>query len=292
MRSEVRLVTPLVGCALFPHPPIMLAEVGGAETAKVSLTAASAAEAAQFLASKGPDTIVLMTPHGPAFRDAVGINVSPVLRGSLASFGAPEVSVSYESDSLLFHNIIKQSDRLGVSLVSLDDSTAQRYQFSLQLDHGSVIPLYYLYKAGFRGQVVLMSVGYLTYSEMYACGKAIQAAIKATRKKVAVVASGDLSHRLKPGAPAGYSPSGQKFDDQIMSMLKTMDVKALFSISEQLVEEAGECGLRPIFFLLGAMDGLNAESTVLSYEGPFGVGYGVVTFSPKGPRKREVANKV
>ena len=280
-------MTSLVGCALFPHQPIMIDEVGGAETAKVGRTVAAAEEAAQFLVSKNPDTIVLMTPHGPAFRDAVGINVSPVLRGTLASFGAPEVSVSFESNILLVQNIMKQSDRLGVSLIKLNDDTAQRYRFSLQMDHGAVVPLHYLHKAGFRGQVVQMSVGFLTYPEMYACGKAVQAAIKATRKNVVVIASGDLSHRLTAGAPAGYSPSGQKFDDQIMSSLKTMDVKSLFSISEKLVEEAGECGMRPIFFLLGALDGLNAESTILSYEGPFGVGYGVATFSTKGLRKKE-----
>ena len=52
-----------------------------------------------------------------------------------------------------------------------------------------------------------------------------------------------------------------------------------------MIEEAGECGLRPIFFLMGVMDGLDAESEILSYEGPFGVGYGVAVFSLKNRRK-------
>jgi len=280
-------VTHLVGCALFPHPPIMMTEVGGAECLHVNKTIASAEAAAQFLLEKNPTTIVIMTPHGPAFRDAVGVNVSPVLKGNLAAFGAAEVAVSFETNSLLVSNITKQSNRLGVSLLPLDNELAQQHRFSLQLDHGAVIPLRYLYRAGFRGQVVHMSAGFLTYSEMYACGKAVQAAVEATRQKVAIIASGDLSHRLKPGAPAGYDPAGEQFDARVVGALRLMDVRSLFNLSEELVEAAGECGLRPIFFLMGALDGLEAASEVLSYEGPFGVGYAVATFAVKKPRPKE-----
>ena len=278
-------VTHLTGCALFPHPPIMLSEVGGVESGRVRKSIQAAEAAAQFLLQKNPTSVVIITPHGPAFQDAVGINVSPVLRGNLAAFGAPEVAVSFETNSLLVQNIIKQSERLGVSLAVLNEPMAQQYRFSLQLDHGAVIPLHYLNRAGFRGQVVHLSVGFLSYPEMYAFGKAVQGAIESTRQKVAVVASGDLSHRLTPDAPAGYSPQGRLFDERIIQCLQTMDVKSLFGLAPDLVEEAGECGLRPIFFLLGTLDGLEAESEILSYEGPFGVGYGVATFSIRDRRK-------
>ena len=278
-------VTYMTGCALLPHPPIMLSEVGGAESDRVRNSAVAAEAAAKFLIQNKPSTIVIITPHGPAFSDAVGINMSPVLRGSLASFGASEVAVTFETNNLLAQNIVKQAERLGVSLVQLDEQLAQEHRFSLQLDHGAVIPLYYLYKAGFRGQVVHLTVGLLTYPEMYAFGKAVQGAIAITRQNTAVVASGDLSHRLTPGAPAGYSPKGRIFDEQIMELIRAMDVKAMFSIEPDLVEEAGECGLRPLFFLMGTLDGMDAEPEILSYEGPFGVGYGVAVFAIKGHRK-------
>jgi len=57
---------------------------------------------------------VLLTPHGPAFQDAVGINVSPVLRGNLASFGAPEIAVSFETNNLFgakYHHAMRTSGR-------------------------------------------------------------------------------------------------------------------------------------------------------------------------------------
>jgi len=285
--GEVKVVSEVSGGALYPHPPIMIAEVGGNNSLQIRKTIEAVEAATQFILNKNPSTIVIMTPHGPAFRDAVGINVAPFLKGNLAAFGCSEISVSFETNSLLVKNIIRQSERLGVSIIALNDDTALRYRFSLQLDHGAVIPLNYLHKAGFRGQIVHMVSGFLSYSEMYTCGKAVQTAICDTGQKVAVIASGDLSHRLLVGAPAGFSPEGKKFDEWIVERLKTMDVKSMFEISPESVEAAGECGLRPIFFLMGALDGLVAESQLLSYEGPFGVGYAVATFSVKGRQRKE-----
>ena len=277
----------LVGCALLPHPPVMIAEVGGADAERVRKTVEAAEDAAKYVLQNNPETIVIITPHGPAFRDAAGVNVSPVLRGNLSSFGAPDIAVSFETNGRLAQNIMKQAERLGVSLVALDAGLAQTHRFSLQLDHGAVVPLHYLWKAGFRGQLVHITVGFITYAEMYALGKAVQTAIENTKQKVAILASGDLSHRLLPGAPAGYNPAGKIFDEKIISSLQDMDCKALFSLDPQLVEDAGECGLRPIFFLMGSLDGLEADAQVLSYEGPFGVGYAVVIFRVKGQKTKE-----
>ena len=182
---------------------------------------------------------------------------------------------------------MKQAERFGISLVALDAGLAQTHRFSLQLDHGAVVPLHYLYKAGFRGQLGQLTVGYISYQEMYALGKAVQAAIESTRQKAAVLASGDLSHRLLPSSPAGYNPCGKIFDEKIINALGEMDIKSLLDIDPELVEGAGECGLRPVFFLLGSLDGMEVEPRVLSYEGPFGVGYAVVTFRVKGRKTKE-----
>jgi aromatic ring-opening dioxygenase LigB subunit len=100
-------------------------------------------------------------------------------------------------------------------------------------------------------------------------------------KRVAVVASGDLSHRLTPDAPAGFSPRGLEFDRLVLEAVAKMDIKALLNLDSDLVKEAGECGLRPLCFLMGVLGGIDAAADVLSYEGPFGVGYAVALFTMK-----------
>ena len=47
---------------------------------------------------------------------------------------------------------------------------------------------------------------------------------------------------------------------------------------EDFVDDAGECGYRSILILMGILDGLNIKPRILSYEGPFGVGYLVADY--------------
>lgn len=274
----------LVGCALMPHPPIMVPEVGKNELDQVKATVSAVTQAAELIREGNPQTVVIITPHGPVFEDSVTVSIHPRLKGNMAQFGAPDVTLGFETDNLLIKHIIRSCQRLGINLQELTDDIAKNYRVALRLDHGAFVPLYYLSKAGFKGQIVHLTMGILPYEEMYTFGKAVQAAIGNVDKRVAVIASGDLSHRLIPGAPAGYSPKGAEFDRQVVEALKRIDVKALLNMDRNLIEEAGECGLRPIFFLLGVMGGLDAETILSSYEGPFGVGYAVTLYKVKGKK--------
>lgn len=278
-------MTNIAGCALMPHPPVMVPEVGKGELEKIKSTVRAAEQAAQLLKAGNPQTVIVITPHGPVFEDAASVSVYPRLKGSLAAFGAPDTVVGFETDGLLVKQILRKAERLGINLIELTDDLAKTYRFSLNLDHGALVPLYYLHKAGFKGQLVHISMGMLPYQEMYTFGKAVQAAINTGDKRVAVIASGDLSHRLTTDAPAGYNPRGAEFDRLIVKALGDMDVKTLLNMDRQLIEDAGECGLRPICFLMGVMGGTDVKSEVLSYEGPFGVGYAVAVFTAKGGDK-------
>jgi aromatic ring-opening dioxygenase LigB subunit len=94
-------------------------------------------------------------------------------------------------------------------------------------------------------------------------------------QRIAWIASGDMSHRLKKDGPYGLHPSGPKFDQAFVDLLKKKDVEGILNLPEKLIEEAGECGLRSFCMLLGALEAskVSWQPEVLSYEGPFGVGY-------------------
>jgi aromatic ring-opening dioxygenase LigB subunit len=96
-----------------------------------------------------------------------------------------------------------------------------------------------------------------------------------TKTRVGWIASGDMSHRLTKDGPYGLHPSGPKFDKLFIELLKRKDIGQIINLPERLVEEAGECGLRSFCCLLGALEALRASWSpeILSYEGPFGVGY-------------------
>ena len=121
---------------------------------------------------------------------------------------------------------------------------------------------------------------------LYLFGLAVRKAAELTGRRAALLASGDLSHCLTRLAPAGYNPKGAEFDRKLARLLAVPDVQGIMQMDDFLVQEAAECGYRSILMMLGALDGLEVEAEVLSYEGPFGVGYLVASFIP-GPANPE-----
>jgi AmmeMemoRadiSam system protein A len=74
---------------------------------------------------------------------------------------------------------------------------------------------------------------------------------------------------------------GKTFDEKLVAAIASYDTQAVLNLDPELIERAGQCGLRSIVILLGALEGLEVKAEVLSYEGPFGVGYLVASFEVK-----------
>jgi AmmeMemoRadiSam system protein A len=220
------------------------------------------------------DAVICITPHGPVFQDAVAIWRTPLLKGDLGNFGAPQVKMTFANDLELAQEIIKEAEREGVMTAQLDERLAQSYRINLSLDHGILVPLSFFPPAR-NGQVklVAVSIGFLPWEDLYRFGIAIRAAVHRSGRQVGIFASGDLSHRLTMDAPGGYHPKGVEFDRLLVYLLEKEDVAGLFALDHELVETAGECGFRPLIMTLGLLDKHRFSTRVLSYEGPFGVGY-------------------
>jgi AmmeMemoRadiSam system protein A len=82
-----------------------------------------------------------------------------------------------------------------------------------------------------------------------------------------------------------------------MEAFRKGDLTGIVAADDELCEGAGECGKKSIDMMIGALDGLNVKSEVLSYEGPFGVGYGVVALTEpvqaeNSERYREILEKL
>ncbi|ADG81222.1 AmmeMemoRadiSam system protein A [Thermincola potens] len=265
---------------IVPHPPIMVPEVGRGEEKKVSSTLAAMGQFAKTLADTGPDLVVIISPHGSVFSDGVAINGASVLKGSLSRFGAPKVSLEYVNDLEFAGLVVSEAEAGGITAIIMDRELAGNYRVSVELDHGVVVPMYFVDRAGIRLPMVMVSMSMLPPVELYKFGIALQKAAVKSDRKVAVIASGDLSHRLTPDAPAGYAPEGKILDKKIVQAIKDFDVPGLVSLDPNLAEKGGECGWRSIIMMLGSLDGYEIHSEVLSYEGPFGVGYMVAVLVP------------
>jgi len=146
-------------------------------------------------------------------------------------------------------------------------------------DWGFKVPLHFLAQ-GFKGEIKTYLMGIEEPKFYFEEGKKVyKSKIQNQKSKIAVIASGDLSHCLKEDGPYGFHPEGPKFDKELIESLKKKDVENILKLDNKY-PEAGECGLRSFCFLLGILEesGINYKPEILSYEGPFGVGYLVANF--------------
>ena len=188
------------------------------------------------------------------------------LWGDFAAFRCPEVGIEIDNDVEFVDRLLdRAAARPTVSTVEpLDDD---------RLDHGVLVPLFFLNAL----RLVNLSVA-RDYDLHKSLGRLLRETADELGRDVLFVASGDLSHRLQPGAPAGFDPRGAEFDAQVVDLFARGDLEGLSRLDPDLVRGAGECGLRS-FITLGAFLGAQAKPARVSrYEGPFGVGYAVAAF--------------
>ena len=111
----------LVLAALTPHPPIILPEVGGPDIAQAQRTVDGMRRLAQIFAEARPDTIVVISPHGPVFSDTIAITGLPTVEGDFGQFGA-EASMEFDNDLALagrMANRAKQHSRIDDGILDL-----------------------------------------------------------------------------------------------------------------------------------------------------------------------------
>jgi MEMO1 family protein len=258
------------GC-LLPHPPILIPAIAGSRAEAVRSTRDAVQAVADEILELSPDVVLLISPHSPRHPHAVGVVSARRYVGDFGDFGHPDASVIASGDQTLASAISEECDAKGVSLAALGGAETDH-----TLDHGAAVPLYFLQQAGLLCPLLLLAPSAKGAASHAALGAALSAAALSAGRRAVLVASGDLSHRLSPGAPAGFDPRGMEFDRHVVSALARNDWGAILEIDSALLSSAGECGYSPLVTALGAMEGCVSE--VLSYEGPFGVGYLVARF--------------
>lgn len=256
--------------AFMPHPPIAVPEVGQGREKEAAATLGGLAELQKRLRqmpNRGrPDVLLILSPHQLCAQGAFYLNSASELSGDLKRFGAPGIGFTLKSSSRLLE--------FGRHLAGYGLKIRPAEMSDLSADHGAIVPLYFLAQAfGDPPPAVVGNPAGLSPAEALAFGRAL-AAWESGDEKWALLASGDLSHRLLPDGPYGFNPEGPLFDQAVMKAFENNTPEKLI---EQWplprLEKAGECGFRSALAMMGLVGGQAVEA--LSYEGPFGVGYAV-----------------
>ena len=266
---------PMLGAILTPHPPVLLPEVGRGREQEIGATGRAMAAAAEEVARWKPDVLIVASPHTILYGDYFHISPGSGAAGDMSAFGAPQVRVEVRYDIPLRNEIVSRAQAAGLEAGTLG-------QRDPSLDHGVLIPLYFLRKAGVSCPIVRLGLSGFSPLAHYRLGQCVAQAVEAVGRRAVFVASGDLSHKLKTDGPYGFAPEGPVFDDAVTQAMASGDFLRFLTMDPSLCERAAECGLRSFQMMAGALDGLAVAPRLLSHEGTFGVGYAVALFPVTG----------
>lgn len=256
--------------AICPHPPIIIPTIGSPpDLEKVSQTIKGMNNLSEKFSKAKPETTLIISPHAPLDFDYFTINNSPILIGHFYNFGDFQTELIFKNNLNLIKEIKKECKKGNMPLREISVK---------KIDHGSLVPLFYLSQMHPNFKVVPLSFSFLEREAHFEFGEILYKVIKKSKERIALIASGDLSHRVTKNAPAGFSPKGKEFDEKLIELLKEKRIKEILDLSPDLIREAGECGYRSILILLGILNKINWELEIISYQAPFGVGYLVANF--------------
>lgn len=287
--NEASRVKGIVVAIAVPHPPLIVPSVGKGEESAIQSTIDAYRKAARSVAEAKPDVIVLTSPHAPLFRDGFFVSDASEVYGDMGRFRAPQTAIDYPGDPEFADQLSEIVEEAGIPVVreSALYACEPGSMHEHGVDHATFVPLYFISQEIAGVPVVRIGLSGLDEADHQKMGRAIAKVANEQGKRVAFVASGDLSHKLKSDGPYGFDPAGPVFDGMIGDIFQTGELDRLFALDSRMCEDAAECGLRSFQIMAAALEEQSNldncdrfESNLLSLEGPFGVGYAVATFKP------------
>ena len=263
------------GAVMVPHPPLIVPAVGRGEEKKIQATVDAYHQAVRQIAAWKPDTVVITSPHSVMYADYFHISPGKGARGNFARFRAPQEEFQAEYDTEFVRVLSQEAEARDIPAGTLGERDKS-------LDHGTMVPLYFLNQYDTDYRLVRIGLSGLSLTKHYELGACIKKTAELLGQNTVIIGSGDLSHKLKEDGPYGFQKEGPEYDARIMDVMGRAAFGELFDFSEEFCDRAAECGHRSFTIMAGALDGLSVKAECLSHEGTFGVGYGICTYEVTG----------
>ncbi|WP_251441498.1 hypothetical protein [Veillonella intestinalis] len=232
-------------------------------------------EAAQAIKASKPQTILILSRYQHTLNDALGFSPQARLRGAIPLANGTTFTVGLETDRVFNQALQQQSERMGIPLTSILDSLPIISTDDYLLHHTATIPLHVLTEQGLGNkQIVRLTMGRLSYEELYTFGKVVQLAAESSGRRVAVIGSANL-------LPNHWVNGIDKNLDTNITLMQSLGDQ-----QPRLLQELGypigeDYSLRTAAFVLGAVSGLKGSVETHHFSSVNGETYGLVQYKLK-----------
>ncbi|MCL1908875.1 MAG: hypothetical protein FWG12_05860 [Holophagaceae bacterium] len=248
------------------HAPIVIPSMGGGRADMCKATTEAMFKAAEEVAATKPDRVIVFDPHLSRYPISYAcINSPENIQGDFKAFGRPDIKIEFPSDQVFFEHLVNCAGKNQFALEGLWDD---------ELSHGAAVPLWFLQAVGFHGAVCIIGFPWRSPQKAHTdFGRFLKRTCAQFDGATAIIASGDLSHRLQIGAPSGYNPRAYEFDKEFRERVEAGELFEASQIPVDLRDLAAEDSSESMAITAGAVGETVPNARLLSYEAPFGVGY-------------------
>ncbi|WIW48128.1 3,4-dihydroxyphenylacetate 2,3-dioxygenase [Bradyrhizobium sp. 62B] len=233
----------LVLAAKVTHvPSLMLSELSGSPLRAAREPAVSSLrELGRRAKERGVTCFVVFDTHWLS-NFGYHINANARHRGSFTSHEAPQMiqDLRYDlpGDTGLAKAIAERAGDAGLNVIAHE-------VVSLGLEYGTVVPMHYLNPDGFAKVVSVASPLFTSFEESRILGEATRRAIDESGERVAILASGSLSHRLWPNkklGPEAWTSVASEFNRQVdLRVLELWQSRRYHEFLDMLPDYATKC---------------------------------------------------
>jgi len=253
----------IVHAAFVSHSPLLMPSIGKENTKALEKTSNSLVAVAKRFAELNVETLVTISAHHPLYKATFAGQIHDPYRADFSEFGDLTTTFSIKPD-------LETMDRLRHHL--RDEGINFALDTHESLDYGTSIPLNFILPY-LQPRLVSLAPTNLGFKEHVDFGVASSEILINSKRRIGILATGDLSSRLNSNSPGGFAKEGKIFDETIQRALANENISELVRLDQDLVQTAGECALRPLLMMLGMIKHCPFKTKILSYEAPFGVGY-------------------
>lgn len=252
---------PIRSIGIMCRSPYTIAKVNEGYAKKCELTAKTMQHLALRTLDQSPDQIVIISPMTARLPDRFGVS-SQSLAGNLTNFKAPGVKTKLPFDV-----------NFAGELCKVDNS---RFEIlpQISLDHGVIVPLWYLQQAGWQGFTSFLTLPASTGpSDLHAAGESFKAFCRDDPQSIGIILSLELSRSLNERSPLGMHEDGQKFDEAICQSIQTNTLAKIKNLSQHFVKNANEDAYESLIFCLPLLESGKESQELMSYENQLGIGF-------------------
>jgi 3,4-dihydroxyphenylacetate 2,3-dioxygenase len=196
-------------------PSLMLSEAEGSPLRERRAPAVAALrEIGRRARARGVTTFVVFDTHWLS-NFGYHVNANARHRGSYTSHEAPQMIQDLRYDLPGDPDL---ADLIAAQARRHDLAVHAHHVPTLALEYGTIVPMHYMNADGFAKVVSVASPLFTSPEESRVLGEAVRRAVEASGERVALLASGSLSHRLWPNrnlGPEAWTSVASEFNRQV-----------------------------------------------------------------------------